>query len=68
MYGVLMFKNCMYVFLLSSTVPVFSGGRVCPLVLFPLAIVVSVLRFKDSDYPFGIFKFFLIKVELRPPF
>jgi hypothetical protein len=30
------------------------------LVLFRLAIVLSVLlRFTDSDYPFGIFKFFL---------
>ena len=28
----------------------------CPFVLFPLAIVLSVLRFTDSDYPFGIFK------------
>ena len=25
-----------------------------------LAIVLSVLRFKDSDYPFGIFKLFLL--------
>ena len=31
---------------------------VCPFVLFLLAIVLSVLlRFTDSDYPFGIFKF-----------
>jgi len=29
-----------------------------PLVLFLLAIVLSVLRFTDSDYPFGIFKLF----------
>jgi hypothetical protein len=29
-----------------------------PLVLFRLAIVLSVLRFTDSDYPFGIFKLF----------
>ena len=33
---------------------------VCPFVLFLLAIVLSVLlRFTDSDYPFGIFKLFL---------
>jgi len=29
---------------------------VCPFVLFLLAIVLSVLRFTNSDYPFGIFK------------
>jgi hypothetical protein len=41
--------------------PVFSWVRVldvdvvCPFVLFPLAIVLSVLlRFTDYDYPFGI--------------
>ena len=34
----------------------------CPFVLFRLAIVLTVLpRFTDSDYPFGIFKLFLIK-------
>ena len=27
---------------------------VCPFVLFLLAIVLSVLRYTDSDYPFGI--------------
>jgi hypothetical protein len=27
---------------------------VCPFVLFLLAIVLSVLQFTDSDYPFGI--------------
>jgi hypothetical protein len=33
---------------------------VCPFVLFRLAIMLSVLlRFMDSDYPFGIFKLFL---------
>ena len=32
---------------------------VCHFVLFLLAIVLSVLRFTDSDYPFGIFKLFL---------
>jgi hypothetical protein len=32
---------------------------------FPLAIVLSVLlRFTDSDYPFGIFKLFLLKPEM----
>jgi hypothetical protein len=54
--------------------PVFSGVRVtrplvlfvclvdvvCPSVLFLLVIVLSVLlRFTDSDYPFGSFKLFL---------
>ena len=33
---------------------------VCPCVLFPLAIVLSVLRYTDSDYLFGIFKLFFI--------
>jgi len=32
---------------------------VCPFVIFRLAIVLSVLQFKASDYPFGIFKLFL---------
>ena len=33
---------------------------VCPFVLFLLAFVLSVLlRYTDSDYPFGIFKLFL---------
>jgi hypothetical protein len=33
---------------------------------FLLAIVLFVLlRYTDSDYPFGIFKLFLRKVELR---
>ena len=48
--------------------PVFSGVRVTRslvlwvcFVLFLLAIVLSVLlRFTDSDYPFGIFKLFLV--------
>ena len=32
---------------------------VCPFALFLLAIVLSVLlRYTDSDYPFGIFKLF----------
>jgi ABC-type Co2+ transport system permease subunit len=33
-------------------------------VLFLLAIVLSVLRFTDSDYPFGIFKLFLVVFQL----
>ena len=31
---------------------------VCPFVLFLSAIVLSVLRYTDSDCPFGIFKLF----------
>ena len=56
-----------------SSSPVFSGvpvprsldlcvcfvDRCLSFVLFVLAIVFSVLRFTDSDYPFGIFKLFL---------
>ena len=54
-----------------SSPPVFSGVRVTPslvlyvcfvdyfFVLFLLAIVLSVLlRYRDSDYPLGIFKLF----------
>ena len=54
-----------------SSPPVFSGVRVtrslvlcvcfvnCPFVLFLLAIVLFVLlRYADSNYPFGIFKLF----------
>jgi len=33
---------------------------VCPFVLFRLVIVLSVLRYMDSDCPFGIFKLFLL--------
>jgi hypothetical protein len=37
---------------------------VCPFVLFLLAIVLSVLlRYTDSDCPFGIFKLFSISAE-----
>ena len=32
---------------------------VCPFVHFHLAIMLSVLRFTDLHYPFGIFKLFL---------
>jgi hypothetical protein len=38
---------------------------VCPFVLFLLAIVLSFLRFMDSDYPFGIFKVILIIAMLE---
>ena len=51
-----------------SSPPVFSWVRFvrnlvfcvvfCRFVLFHLDIVLSVLRFTDSDYPFGIFKLF----------
>ena len=44
--------------------PVFSGVRVARRSLFVhfiLAIVLSVLRFADSYYSFGIFKFFLTR-------
>jgi len=38
-------------------------------VLFLLTIVLSVLlRYTDSDYPFGIFKLFLLKIEDRDIF
>jgi hypothetical protein len=41
---------------------------VFPFVLFLLAIVVSVLlRYTDSDWPFGIFKLFLHNNTLWPP-
>ena len=33
------------------------------LVLFLFAIVLSVLRYTDSDYPFGVFKHFFIKIQ-----
>jgi hypothetical protein len=41
--------------------------KVCPFVLFRLAIVLSVLWFTDSDYPFGIFKLFYISFIVGPP-
>jgi hypothetical protein len=45
---------------------------VCPFVHYPLAIVLSVLlRYTDSDYPFGIFKLFFLftwrKVHISLP-
>jgi len=37
----------------------------CPFVPFLLALVLSVfLRYADSDYPFGVFKFFLCNQSL----
>ena len=39
-----------------SSIPGFFAGFVS----LSLAIVLSVLRFTDSDYPFGIFKLFLL--------
>ena len=40
--------------------PLVSSNSSCPFVLFLLAIVLSVLlRYTDSDYPFGIIKLFL---------
>jgi hypothetical protein len=37
----------------------FCRSLLIPFARFILAIVLSVLRYTDSDYPFGIFKFFL---------
>jgi hypothetical protein len=50
-----------YVVLFRSLFVLFSFGHcvVCPFVFFLLAIVLSVLRCTDSDYPFDIFKLFL---------
>jgi len=63
-----------------SSPPVVSGVRVsrslvlyvclvdivvCPFVLFLLAIVLSVLlRYTDSDWPFGIFKLILMSPDI----
>jgi hypothetical protein len=41
-----------------ATQPFFLSVVICPFVPFLLAIVLSVLRFMDSDYPFDIFKLF----------
>jgi len=38
---------------------VFNGIRVTLVLFFLLTIVLSVLRYTDSDYSFGIFKLFL---------
>ena len=35
-----------------------------PFVLFLLAIVLSVLRYTDSDCPFGIFKLFYLSIAV----
>jgi len=37
-------------------------------VVFLLAIVLSVLRFTDPDYPFGIFKLFLTYIQDKNKF
>ena len=42
---------------------------VCPFVLFHLAIVLSVLlRYTDSDCPFGIFKLFSLRISYSDKF
>ena len=42
---------------------------VCPLVHFLLAIVLSVLRYADSDCPFGIFKLlFMLSITVFAPY
>ena len=39
---------------------------VCPFVLFPLDIVLFVLRYMYSDYPFGIFQlFYIAEAEIK---
>jgi hypothetical protein len=38
---------------------------ICPFVLFLLTIVVSVLRFIVSDYPFDIFKLLLDRITSK---
>jgi hypothetical protein len=38
---------------------------VCPFVLFLLAIVLSVLRYTDSDYLFGIFNLLLQEAHFQ---
>ena len=49
--GVRVTRSSVYVFVLQIVA--------CSSVLFLMAIVLSVLRFTDSDYSFGIFKLFL---------
>jgi len=45
--------------------PLVSSNSSCPFVLFLLAIALSVLlRYMDSDYPFGIFKLFFCRVSV----
>ena len=62
-----------------SSPPVFRGVRVTrslavcvcfvdrclSFCTFSLAIVLSVLRYTDSDYPFGIFKLFLNNMTIK---
>ena len=48
--GFVLLDHKLYVYVLEIVV--------CPFVLFPLVIVLSVLRFTDSDYLFGMFKLF----------
>jgi hypothetical protein len=59
----------------TSSHPVFSAVRVTVLCVcfvdrclffFLLAIVLSVLRFTDSDYPFSIFKLFFKRSKQKP--
>jgi hypothetical protein len=48
-----------------KTVNVMTKIVVCSFVLFPLAIVLSVLlRLTDSNYPFGIFRLFLRCIQI----
>jgi hypothetical protein len=48
--------------------PLVSSNSSCPFVLFLLAIALSVLlRYMDSDYPFGIFKLFFCRVSVAQP-
>jgi hypothetical protein len=43
-----------------------KGAVACPVVLFLLSIVLSVLlRYTDSDCPFGIFKLFLFNKAIE---
>jgi hypothetical protein len=49
-----------------SFICMFGRSLYGPFVLFLLAIVLSVhLRFTDSDYNFGIFKLFLLLINVR---
>ena len=48
--------SCYWIF---SFMCMFCRSLLILLSFFHLAVVLSVFRFMDSDYPFGIFKFFL---------
>jgi hypothetical protein len=50
-----LYTVCMYIYTASNLKIV-----VCSFVPFLLAIDLSVLRFTDSDYPFGVLKLFLM--------